>query len=594
MGSRGDRPDRVDDYADAQTERCRRSVTDEPRRYNTSIVFPGGAQLLGDAPPGRFALSPDGRRLALVASGPGGQSMLYVRPLDSRVMQPLAGTEGAAFPFWSPDSTNIGFLAQRKLKKIAAAGGEVVVLADATLFATGSWSREDVILFTPTGNSSLSRVSATSGALAAATSLDGANGEVQHSFPFFLPDGRHFLYFVVGTNAGSIMPRGTYLGSLDTVGPGKLLVEGATNAKYANGHLIFLRSGSLLAQPFDVERLETGGQPVPLVEQVQGPGPSASDPTGVFSVSDTGVLAYQTVSQVSSQLTWFDRKGSQLTTLGERGNYVDVTLSPDGSRVATSLIHPANNSRDIWTFDVKRSLGQPLTFEPGDEFGPNWSKPDGARIYFSALRKGTIHIYEKAANGSGPESLVREDELGKFNPQPSADGRFLIYVAGGGIIGRSDIWFLPVIDPRQAAPFIETKFIESQPQFSPDGRWVAFMSDKSGTREVYVTQFPSHAEEVRVSTAGGTRPRWNPNGRELFYIAPNDMLTVVPVDGRGTRFQAGTPQPLFELRALPTRLARLDSYPYDVAADGGRILVNNFLEELMPPITLLVNWTPRH
>ena len=275
-------------------------------------------------------------------------------------MQPLAGTEGAAFPFWSPDSTNIGFLAQRKLKKIAAAGGEAVVLADATLFATGSWSREDVILFTPTGNSSLSRVSATSGALAAATSLDGATGEVQHSFPFFLPDGRHFLYLASWvTNAGSIVPRGTYLGSLDTVGPGKLLVEGATNAKYANGHLIFLRSGSLLAQPFDVERLETGGQPVPLVEQVQGPGPSASDPTGVFSVSDTGVLAYQTVSQVSSQLTWFDRNGSQLTTLGERGNYVDVTLSPDGSRVATSLINPANNSRDIWTFDVKRSLGQP-------------------------------------------------------------------------------------------------------------------------------------------------------------------------------------------------------------------------------------------
>ena len=198
-------------------------------------------------------------------------------------------------------------------------------------------------------------------------------------------------------------------------------------------------------------------------------------------------------------------------------------------------------------------------------------KPDGARIYFSALRKGTIHIYEKAANGSGPESLVREDELGEFNPQPLADGRFLIYVAGGGIIGRSDIWFLPVIDPRKAAPFIETKFIESSRSSLRTAAGSPSCRTSLERARRNVTQFPSHAEEVRVSTAGGTRPRWNPNGRELFYIAPDDILTVVPVDGRGTLFQAGTPQPLFALRALPTRLW-LDSYPYDVAADGRRIL----------------------
>ena len=278
--------------------------------------------------------------------------------------------------------------------------------------------------------------------------------------------------------------------SLDSKEPGKLIEPGGSNAKYANGYLIFLRSGTLLAQPFDVDRLELGGTPVSLVDQVQTTGRSASDVAGAFTVSDTGVLAYQTGSLVRSQLTWFDRAGTRLGTLGDPADYVDVALSPDDTRVAVSLMDLQIGTADIWIFDVARRLGERFTYESGDDFGPNWSRPGGDRIFFSSLRKGRIDLYEKPSSGSGSETVLLEDDLGKFNASASADGRFLVYVAGGGIIGRSDIWVLPLSGEKKPAPFVETRFRESQGQFSPDGRWVAFMSNKSGRPEVYVTPFP--------------------------------------------------------------------------------------------------------
>ena len=306
--------------------------------YSTSIVLPAGMSLWSGNPPGRFVLSPDGRRLAMVASDSTGRSMLWVRPLDSRVAQALGGTEGATYPFWSADSRFIAFLAQNKLKKIGVAGGEVVTLCDASFGSSGAWNRDDVILFTPKGNSPLYRVSASGGTPTQVTTLETANGDVQHSFPFFLPDGRHFLYFVVGSQTSRTVPRGVYVGALDSKAPGKLIEPGGSNAKYANGHLIFLRNGALLAQPFDVGRLELGGTPTSLVDHIQTTGTSASDVAGAFTVSETGLLAYQTGSVVRSQLTWFDRAGTRLATLGDQADYVDVALSPDDTRVAVSLM----------------------------------------------------------------------------------------------------------------------------------------------------------------------------------------------------------------------------------------------------------------
>ena len=560
------------------------------RSYSTSIVLPVGVRLWPGNPPGRFALSPDGRRLALVASDVSGRSMLWVRPLDSRVPQPLSGTEGATYPFWSPDSRFIAFLAQNKLKKIDASGGEVVTLSDASFASTGAWSRDDVILFTPTGNSPLYRVAASGGTQTQVTTLDTSSGDTQHSFPSFLPDGRHFLYFVLGSQASRLVPRGVYVGALDSKGPGKLIQSGGSHAQFANGHLIFLRHGALLAQAFDGDRLELKGEPAPLVDRVESTGNSASDLTGAFSVSHTGVLAYQTGSLVRSQLTWFDRAGTQLTTLGDQADYVDVALSPDDRRVAVSLLDLDRGTHDIWVFDVARRLGERFTFESGDDFGPNWSRPRGDRIFFSSQRKGSIQLYEKTSSGSGGETLLLEDDLGKFNGSSSADGRFLVYVAGGGIIGQSDIWVLSLDGGRKATPFLETRFPESHGQFSPDGRWVAFSSWKSGQSEVYVTPFPGRQTEHRVSTTGGSLPRWNRDGKEIFFLAPDDTLTVTPVNGQTSRFEVGTGRPLFKIHP---RDARLDAYPYDVTSDGKRILVNALAEVFTPPITLIVNWRPK-
>ncbi len=559
----------------------------EVATYSTSIVLPDGVNLSGP-PPGRFALSPDGQRLAVVASDSTGRSQLYIRRLDRRIAQPLGGTDDASFPFWSPDSRFVAFIAEKKLKKINVSDGEVVTICDAGFAATGTWSSSDVILFTPSGNAPLFRVSAAaSGTPTAATTLDEPSGDVQHSYPFFLPDGRRFLYFVVGGKGGRTVPRGVYAGSLDSKDPGKLILENAANPKYANGHLLFLRAGTLLAQRFDVERLELQGDPVPLGEQIQVAGRSASEVTGAFTISQTGMLVFQTASRVRSQLIWFDRKGTRLGTLGEQDDYVDVALSPDDSHVATSILDDDRLTRDLWIFDVARGLGERSTFAAGDDFAPNWS-PRGDRIVFSSLREGSIHLYEKAASGAGSETLLLEDELGKFNAHASSDGRFLVYVAGGGIIGRSDIWMLPRADPKKASPLVETTFIESQPQFSPDGRWVAFMTNKSGRQEVYVTQFPGHESETRVTAAGGSLPRWNRNGREMFYVAPDGVLTATAVDGRTSRFEVGASRALFPIR---TRPSRLDAFPYDVTSDGERILVNEFVDEVMPPMTLIVNWT---
>jgi Tol biopolymer transport system component len=369
-----------------------RGSPETPRTYTASIV-PEGVRLSAVSPPARFALSPDGRRIAMVAADASGRSMLWVRPLHSRVAQPLAGTEGATFPFWSPDSRFIGFLSENKLRTIDASGGQVQTLCDASFGSTGAWNRDDVILFTPQGSSPLYRVSASGGTPARATALDAANGENQQSYPFFLPDGRHFLYFVVGSKSGGVAyARGIYLGALGSDAPGRLLVEGGSNAKYADGHLVFIRDGALLAQPFDPNRFELADRTKPLAERVQTSTTGATEATGAFTVSETGLLAYQTSSLVRSQLAWFDRAGNQIAQLGEQAEYSDVALSPDDSRVVVSMVDPAVGTRDLWVFDAVRGTRDRFTFDPGDDFGPNWLRPAGDRIVFSSRRQGSVHL----------------------------------------------------------------------------------------------------------------------------------------------------------------------------------------------------------
>jgi serine/threonine protein kinase len=565
------------------------AASTDRRTYNVSIILPDGLRALPGNPSGRFALSPDGRRLAVVASDEIGRSMLWIRPLDTSAAQPLAGTEGASFPFWSPDSRFVAFLAQNKLKKIDASGGLPVTLCDAAIGASGAWSKDNVILFTPKGGSPLFRISASGGTPAPVTTLDAEAGDSQHWFPSFLPDGRHFVYFVVGSKKRGITdPRAINLGSLDPAEPARQLIEGGANARYASGHLIYLREGTLVAQAFDADRLELSGEPMPIVEKVQIAGAGSTGVAGAFSVSDTGVLAYQVGFTVRSQLAWFDRTGTQIAKLGDLADYAEASLSPDGTRAAVSVLDPPIGTRDIWLYDVARATRERFTFDRGDDFAPVWSRPDGERLVFSSRREGSIHLYQRPARGGG-EQLLFQDSLGKFATHWSWDGRFITYVGGGGILLRSDVWILPLTGDRKAYPFLESTFSESQGQFSPDGRWIAYMSAESGQPEVYVQRFPGPGDKWLVSTAGGGWPRWRADGRELFYLAPDTSVVAVPVDGRGARFDVGAGRPLFKVRLRP--LVRLDAYPYDVTSDGQRFLINTFAEEATSSaITLVVNW----
>jgi hypothetical protein len=413
---------------------------------------------------------------------------------------------------------------------------------------------------------------------------------VQHWFPFFLPDGRHFLYFVVGSKARGIAdPRAVYLGSLNADEPARLLVEGGSNAKYANGQLIYIRDGTLMAQPFDPDRLELRGTAVPLVEQLQIAGLITTGVAGAFTVSNSGVLAYQAGSPILSQLAWLDREGQVAGRIGEAADYTDVALSPDGTRAAVSVMDPGIGTRDIWVFDLARGIRERVTFDPGDDLAPTWSRSEAGRLIFSSRREGSTHLYETSLGGAGRDVLLFDDSLGKFASSISPDGGFLAYVAGSGIIRRSDIWLLPFAGNRRAVPLLESPFQESQPQFSPDGQWLAYMTNESGRQEVFIRPFARDGDKVQVSTAGGGWPRWRRDGKEIFYLAPDRAMVAVPLTRQGARLEIGAGRPLFTMRTRPQ--ARLDSYNYDVSADGQRFLVNTFVEQsTSSAVSIVINW----
>jgi len=569
----------------------RSAPPDTAPTYRSSILPPEHVAFSTQVPAGGLAISPDGRRLVFTAEEQEGPRMLWVRSLDGLSAQPLAGTENGGYPFWSPDSKYIAFFSGNKLKKIDAAGGSPVVLCDtprsSALAAGGTWNRDGVILFA-LATAPIFRVSAVGGTATPATALDEQVGETQHWAPFFLPDGRHFLYFAAGSKAGGPDdPNGVYVGSLDS-SERKLLFPGGSNAKYADGYLIFPRERVLVAQPFDPARLELRGDPVPVADQISVGGLSGR--TGAFSVSETGVLAYQSgFQEVRSQLTWWDRATKQTTGIGAPAAFGDVELSPDREQAAVSVLDPEKRTRDVWLFDVARGVRTRFTLEPTDEQTCIWS-PDGTRAVFNARPKGYFDLYEQAVNGaSGPELLLG-DAQNKTPWSWSPDGKFLMYSTGGFAIGNYDLWVLPMTgDPaaRKPAPFLQTPFNEYNARFSPDGRWVAYVSNETGSYEVYVTKFPGPIGKVPISAGGGDLPRWRADGRELFYVAHNSELMAAAVNGQGDEFEVGASRTLTELHAPPG-----GRYPYDVSRDGQRFLVNTIVEAIaLPPITLVVHWT---
>jgi Tol biopolymer transport system component len=534
-----------------------------------------GAGTLTTAP---VSVSPDGHRIAFLAAGADSKSLLWVRSLDTLTAQALAGTEGALRPFWSPDSRFIGFFAAGKLKKIEVAGGPPITLCDAPEGFGGTWNREGVIVFPPTASSALQKVSAAGGVPTAATKLE--QGEIGHRMPFFLPDGRHFFYRAAAR--GLITGGPIYLASLDSSERKLLLNADSSNVLYTQGHLLFLRETTLMAQPFDARRLVLTGEAFPIAEQIQTQGNPLA---GVFSASENGVLAYQTGTATDAfKLTWFDRSGKQIGILGEPAIYGDLELSPDGKRASVSIIGAAQG-RDIWIYDVVRGLKTRFTFDPAIQSESIWS-PDSSRVVFTSNRKGHFDLYQNASDGSGTEALLLEDNLDKYPESWSPDGRFILYGSNGGPTGN-DLYVLPLTGDRKPVPFLKTQFNEFSGRFSPDGRWVAYRSNESGMYEIYVAPFPGPGGKRQISTAGGNWPRWRRDGTEIFFLSPDNKLMAAAVNGKGPSFEVGAVKPLFDTHEWPgTR------YPYDVTADGQHFLVNTVPGQASSaPITIVVNWT---
>jgi Tol biopolymer transport system component len=559
-----------------------RSTPARPNVVRSMIPVPENAHLLYF---NQMAVSPDGQRLAFVAISAGGATTLWLRPLGAASAQPLAGTEGASFPFWSPDSRFIGFFADGKLKKIDATGGPSQTLCDAPNGRGGTWNRDDVIVFAPEINSPLYRVTAAGGERVALP-LDKSRKEKIHHFPYFLPDGHHFIY-----RAGDTGPyardegNGIYVGSLDS-SEYKLILRADTYAVYASGHLLFWRDGSLMAQPFDAQSLQLSGEAVPVAEQVQM---NLIEVRASFSVSENGVLVFQSGSAVGTitQLFWFDRDGKRESKSGEPLFGGNPRLSPDGQRIVARLFDFQAGSTDLWLYDSTLTRKTRFTFDPAFDSNPVWS-PDGSHIIWSSDRKTrlTYDIYQKDASGARNEELLYESNEVKRPSSYSADGRFLAYTSLEGPGRKGDIWVLPLTGERKPFPFIQTpQFDEAHAQFSPDGRFLAYDSDELGKRQVYVTAFPGLGGKQQVSANGGDDPVWRRDGKELFFLSEGKLMAA-EVKTNGASLEIGNVQLLFD----PHAGFGLDTH-YDVTPDGKRFIVATLGEGGSAPMNLVVNWT---
>jgi eukaryotic-like serine/threonine-protein kinase len=552
--------------------RSRPAPAARPVRFTVPIP-PGATYSPGEISRG-FAVSPDGTRLVIEAISRG-RRRLFLRPLDSEKVVEIEGTAGAEAPFWSPDSRFIAFFADGKLKKIPAAGGPSEELCPASFDIVGSWNREGTILFSQLApRPGIFRVSDKGGEALRVTSADPSRSEVADIWPYFLPDGRRFLY--MASSAGGSAPREVRVASLDSK-DSRVVTRLHSRVEYADpGYLLYVRDATLFAQPFDKASARLAGEPVLVAENVHYFfGPSHAS----FSVSQTGVLAYQTAAPLS-RLVWLDRAGKEIGTLGQPEVLNGFRISADGEKVAAAIEDKRTGTSDVWVFDLTRGVSTRLHSDPTDEKSPVWL-PDGSKILYRSDRKGVPDIYEIAVGVLGSERRLL-DQPGVQQPEDvSRDGRFLVY-GNNTQTTAPEIWILPLNGDPKPLPWLQTRFAERSPRFSPDGRWIAYESDESGDPEVYVARTEGGGEKQRLSPAGGRRPRWRRDGREMYYATPDGFLAAVPITP-GKRLEAGAPVQLFHLEAAIEE--------YDVAPDGSRFLVSAPSEKVREsPIRVIVNW----
>jgi Tol biopolymer transport system component len=543
------------------------------------VAFDPPAELLfNDSQPDTAVISPDGQKIAFTATSQDGKNMLYVQELDTAEFKLLPGSENALEAFWSPDSRSIAYGSNGKLKRSDLTGANAQVLCDSARLVGGTWSKDGIIIFTPDYSATLMQVPARGGEPTPV--VMNAEGDVEHRFPYFLPDGRHFL-----------LPRrgGNWVGSLDSPEL-KQIGDIRGPVIYAPpGWLIFFQNDVLVAQAFDAVKLSVSGEPIPIVTGAK----QALGGSRRFSVSDNGVLLWQGQWQRDYQLVWYDRAGKQLGTIDapvRAGVGQSPMLSPDGKRLVvrrlTGAVATGTNpgaGSNLWVVDLEKGTGLRITSNFSQT--PVWS-PDGSRIVYNNGK----NIAVKAANGSGDEEIILQRT--GFPTAWSPDGRFIIF-RERGVKTRLDMWVLQMFGERKEFQLSTSPFDEQTPQLSPDGRWLAYASDESGNYEIYVQSFSADgklgADKKVISTGGGKIPVWRRDGSELFFIAPDGQMMAASVKTGGTDFQFDAPKPLFETRMLDLEGGLY--HEYDVSPDGQKFLIGTLVgDSKVQPPTVILNW----
>ena len=549
---------------------------------------PGTNMALTGDNSGSLSISPDGRFLTFATTEDKGMRMLWLRPLGELSARPIAGTENANFPFWSPDSRFIAFFAGGKLKKVDLTGSPALTICDVqTNPRSGSWNRDGVIIFSPSSLAAIYKVSAAGGTPVPVTTIDEKAGETTHRWASFLPDGQHFIY-MAGTHSSGTQSESNaiYAGSIDKPEK-KLLLRARSNAAYGAGRLLYVRDRILVAQPFDAKKLQLTGDPAPVAQDVRY---ATAFFRAVFAISENGILVYDSGSGESAvPLGLYDRSGKLIETVDEPAMYRSVALSPDGRQIAESIEDPVSGTSAIWLYDLARHVRTRFTFGSTDQDSPLWS-PDGSRIVYSSVAtsgalRGIENLYIKDVAGGSEVQLVSDTAV-KAPTSWSRDGRFLAYNwADFKGNGQTDIWILPMAGERKPFPFRNTTADEAVGQFSPDGRWLAYNSDESGRPEVYIAPFPSGAGKWQVSANGGVGPHWRNDGRELIYVATNiSRMVAVPVEIRGSSVTIGTPTPLMPSTNVSTTVG-------DIEQDHKKILLAMSQKaQVNEPLTLVINW----
>jgi len=555
------------------------TVVPPPEELRLNVTPPpGGAyDIFGG---GGIAISPDGKMVAFVASDSTRKSFLYLRSLREESSRKLPGTEDAYYPFWSPDNKTIAFFIRGKLKKIDVVGGSPLTICDAGFGRGGTWNSSGVILFAPTQGSGLSRVNATGGEVTPVTVLDTTKGDNTHRWAHFLPDGEHYLYLVRSSRGENTDNAVIHIGSLDSTGSRKLMTVNS-NVEYGDGYLFFLLERTLMAQRFDIEALALVGDPFAITENVTY---SRNFNRGVFSVSFDGRVVFRPgEGWRGSSIKWYDRAGRETGGIQEPGRYINIRLSPDGKKLAVEERDDAGGNIDIWMQDLERGVKSRLTFNAAPDRVPVWT-PDGKQIIFTSTREGKTSFFKKNAEGIGAAEAIYSSDIYKRPYSIARDGRYLVFYQKKPN-GLDDLYALPLTGKPEPVEVLKDDFDKDTPVFSPDGKWIAYDSDESGTYSVYIIPFPPTGGRWQVTAQEAANPVWSKDGKELFFLSGENELMVSKISAEAGVLRVGNPERLFSTSF------RGSESPYDVSPDGKRIIaIASERDDETASLTMIMNW----